>query len=138
EQDDRLCSAFQRDPLPLLEQNLAVPYMASRHLRDQDAVPSLPRRSLDPRRHVDRVSYHGEVEPSSAPHVACDHRSGVDSDPNLQVALELLLGAPVYLERGLHRAASMLRAPLRSTEHRQKPVPHELVYVATMTSNDRH
>src|SRR5439155_1458651 len=91
---DRLRLALEGDRLALVEVADVPRSDPQRRLRDQHVVSRLAGRRLDAGGGVDGVADDGGVEAPSAADRPAHNRSGVDPDPDSQVAAEsLALGA---------------------------------------------
>src|SRR3954451_13677060 len=80
----------------------------ARLLGDEDIVAGHARRLLDPRRGVDGVADHREVEATAAADRAGEHDARVDADADLQLVAVLAAHALGDLDRRGERAVGMV------------------------------
>src|SRR3954451_22549025 len=82
---DLLGLALQLEGRTFLEARHGVQQQAARGLGEQDVVAGLARRLLDPRRRVDGVADHGELDVPAAADGPGHDRAGVDADADAQL-----------------------------------------------------
>ena len=117
-----------------------------RRLRGQDADPILLGDTLETRAEVHRVAHHGVGHAEFRAHVADAHAPAVDADADLHLGPAARGKFPVQLrqrglhvERGLHRAGSMIREIHRCVPERHDGVADVFVDGAPVVLDDtRH
>ena len=128
-QGDDLCLALQLDRRPLVEAAVIPRQQTARGLGDQNVVARLARHVLDPRRRVDGIADHRELEVPAAADCPRDDGSRVDTDADAQ---HLAVGAahdPRDLERRGRGAVGVIGQVHGGAEDAEQAVADVLVGV---------
>src|SRR5919198_4891882 len=125
-----LSLSLERHVRSLGKRDTAIAQEIPGALRDQDCVPRLTGRCLDAGGGVDGIADHAELKSPRAPDIPGHNGSGVEADPDLELALELLRYRALDLERRRERLVGVIGLAPRRAEYGEQAIADELIDVA--------
>src|ERR1700728_4459984 len=129
---------LETEPWPRDELAVICVKQRQRLTRQQNQITRLTGSRLDPRRDVNGVADHRELQSSCTANIAGHHRSGVQPDPHRQRGPELVAHRVRDLHRGSQCPISVVDIAPRCPENREKSVACILVDVSAVPVNQRN